>query len=184
MRSFFNSTFGGVAATVCALGVLIFVSAKNNIITTLPLAPEVNYVLTDGSIINTASFKGKVTYVNFWATSCSTCVAEMPNLTATFQKFSPQGFDVLAVAMPYDPPAYVMNYTQTRQLPFKVAIDNTGQVTRAWGDIKATPTGFLLNQQGRIVKTYVGAPDFAQLQILVADLLLHPVGSDSNKTQK
>ena len=48
--------------------------------------------------------------------------------------------DTIAVAMAYDPPSYVVNYAQTRKLPFKVAIDNTGAVAKAWGDVQLTPT--------------------------------------------
>ena len=89
-------------------------------------APESTFVLLDGSKQTTADLKGKVTLVNFWATSCVTCVAEMPKIIATHNKYKAQGYDTLAVAMSYDPPSYVVNYAQTRQLPFKVAIDNTG----------------------------------------------------------
>ena len=134
-------------------------------------APESTFVLLDGSKKTTADFKGKVTLVNFWATSCVTCVAEMPQLIATHQKYAPQGYNTLAVAMSYDPPSYVVNYTETRQLPFKVAIDNTGAVAKAWGDVKLTPTTYLVNKRGEIVKQYVGEPDFAALHQLIEKLL-------------
>ncbi len=134
-------------------------------------APESTFVLLDGSKKSTADFKGKVTLVNFWATSCVTCVAEMPQLIATHQKYATQGFDTVAVAMSYDPPSYVVNYTETRQLPFKVAIDNTGAVAKAWGDVKLTPTTYLVNKRGEIVKQYVGQPDFAALHLLIEKLL-------------
>ena len=77
----------------------------------------------------------------------------------------------MAVAMSYDPPSYVVNFAQTRQLPFKVAIDNTGSVARAWGGVQLTPTTFLLNKRGEIVKRYVGAPNFAELHQLIEKLL-------------
>jgi peroxiredoxin len=134
-------------------------------------APQSTFVLLDGSTKNTADFKGNVTLVNFWATSCTTCVAEMPQLIATHEKFKAQGFDTVAVAMSYDPPAYVVNFAQTRKLPFKVAIDNTGSVAKAWGEVRLTPTTFLVNKQGEIVKRYVGEPDFAALHKLVESLL-------------
>ena len=134
-------------------------------------APESTFVLLDGSKKSTADFKGKVTLVNFWATSCVTCVAEMPKLIATHQKYAAQGYDTVAVAMSYDPPSYVVNYTETRQLPFKVAIDNTGAVAKAWGDVKLTPTTYLVNKRGEIVKQYVGEPDFAALHQLIEKLL-------------
>ena len=134
-------------------------------------APESTFVLLDGSKKSTADFKGKVTLVNFWATSCVTCVAEMPKLIATHQKYAAQGYETVAVAMSYDPPSYVVNYTETRRLPFKVAIDNTGAVAKAWGDVKLTPTTYLVNKRGEIVKQYVGQPDFAALHLLIEKLL-------------
>ncbi len=109
--------------------------------------------------------------VNFWATSCTTCVAEMPELVATYNKYKDRGYVTLAVAMSYDPPSYVVNFVQSRQLPFQVAIDNTGAVAREWGDVKLTPTTFLVNKQGEVVKRFVGTPDFAQLDKLIEKLL-------------
>ena len=121
--------------------------------------------------MSATQLQGKVSLVNFWATSCTTCVAEMPEIVATYKKYKDQGYETMAVAMSYDPPSYVVNFAQTRQLPFKVAIDNTGAVARAWGDIQLTPTTFLLNKRGEIVKRYVGAPNFAELHQLIEKLL-------------
>ena len=134
-------------------------------------APNSTFVLLDGSKQTTADLKGKVTLVNFWATSCVTCIAEMPKVISTYKKYQSQGYDTLAVAMSYDPPSYVVNYTETRQLPFKVAIDNTGAVAKAWGDVQLTPTTYLVNKRGEIVKRYVGEPDFAALHQLIEKLL-------------
>lgn len=134
-------------------------------------APLSTFVLLDGSSQTTQQLKGKVTLVNFWATSCTTCVAEMPDIVATYEKYKGQGFETLAVAMSYDPPSYVVNFTETRKLPFKVAIDNTGAVAKAWGDVKLTPTTYIVNKRGEIVKSYVGAPDFGELHKLIERLL-------------
>lgn len=134
-------------------------------------APASTFVLLDGSRQTTADFKGKVMLINFWATSCVTCVAEMPELIATHKKFASRGFDTVAVAMSYDPPSYVVNFAETRQLPFKVAIDNTGAVAKAWGEVQLTPTTYLVNKQGQIVKEYVGQPDFAAMHQLIEKLL-------------
>jgi peroxiredoxin len=134
-------------------------------------APRVPYTLLDGSKSSTDAQRGKVLLVNFWATSCVTCVAEMPQIVATHDKFKGRGFDTLAVAMSYDPPAYVARFAQSRALPFGVAIDNTGAVAKAFGDVKMTPTTFLIDKQGRIVKQYLGAPDFAALDKLITELL-------------
>lgn len=135
------------------------------------VAPPSSFVLLDGSTQTTADLKGKVTLVNFWATSCTTCVAEMPQIVATYDKYQAKGYETIAVAMSYDPPSYVVNFAETRKLPFKVAIDNTGAVAQAWGDVKLTPTTYLVNKQGEIVKKYVGAPNFDDLHKLIEKLL-------------
>ncbi|MFN7443721.1 MAG: TlpA disulfide reductase family protein [Curvibacter sp.] len=134
-------------------------------------APDTSFVLLDGSKQNTGDFRGKVVLVNFWATSCTSCVAEMPQLMATYEKYRSRGYETVAVAMSYDPPSYVVNFSQTRKLPFKVAIDNTGAVANAWGDVRLTPTTYLVNKQGEIVKKYVGEPDFGELHRLIERLL-------------
>jgi peroxiredoxin len=134
-------------------------------------APASRFVLLDGSTTSTSDLQGKVTLVNFWATSCVTCVKEMPELVATYNKYQSKGFETVAVAMEYDRPAWVLHFAQTRQLPFKVALDNTGEIATAWGDVKLTPTTYLVDRQGRIVKRYVGEPDFAALHQLIEKLL-------------
>lgn len=135
------------------------------------VAPNSSFVLLDASKTTTEDFRGKVTLVNFWATSCTTCVAEMPKMIATYNQYHPKGYDMVAVAMAYDPPSYVVNYAETRKLPFKVAIDNTGAIAKAWGEVQLTPTTYLLDKKGVIVKRYVGEPNFAELHALIEKLL-------------
>ena len=134
-------------------------------------APDAAFTRLDGSTGRMAELRGKVVLVNFWATSCASCVAEMPGLIDTHQRFKARGYETLAVAMSYDPPAYVSNFAQRRELPFWVAIDNTGAIAKAFGDIRITPTTFLIDKRGNIVKRYVGAPDFKALNALVEQLL-------------
>ena len=156
----------GVAlAAFAGIGAYVYLGAGQQ------AAPSSTFVLLDGSQQTTADLRGKVTLVNFWATSCTTCVAEMPDIVRTYDKYRAQGFETMAVAMSYDPPSYVVNFAESRKLPFKVAIDNTGAVARAWGDIKITPTTYIVNKRGEIVKSYVGAPDFAELHRLIEKLL-------------
>jgi peroxiredoxin len=155
-----------VAAVVAvAAGAAVFLAGGAS------AAPESTFVLLDGSQRTTADLKGKVTLVNFWATSCVTCVAEMPKMVATYNKYHGKGYEHMAVAMSYDPPSYVVNYAATRKLPFQVAIDNTGNVARAWGEVQLTPTSYVVNRKGEIVKRYVGEPDFAELHRLIEKLL-------------
>lgn len=167
MSSVSNAVCRIALASVLALGTLAGLAGCGG----AQLAPESTFVLLDGSKKTTADLKGKVTLVNFWATSCVTCVAEMPQIISTYNKYQGRGYDTLAVAMSYDPPSYVVNYAETRQLPFKVAIDNTGAVAKAWGDVQLTPTTYVVNKRGEIVKQYVGEPDFAALHQLIEKLL-------------
>jgi peroxiredoxin len=134
-------------------------------------APNVAYTLLDGRQTDLQALRGKVVLVNFWATSCTTCVHEMPQIVATHEQFKSRGYDTLAVAMSYDPPAYVVHFAETRKLPFGVAIDNTGTVAKSFGDVRLTPTSYLINKRGEIVKRYVGEPDFPALHALVEKLL-------------
>lgn len=156
---------GAVAAAVVAVGAYMALGGSRD------AAPQSTFVLLDGSRKTTADLKGRVTLVNFWATSCVTCMGEMPKIIATYDKYHGKGFDTLAVAMSYDPPSYVVNYSESRKLPFKVAIDNTGTVAKAWGDVQLTPTTYLVNKHGEIVKRYIGEPDFAELHQLIEKLL-------------
>jgi peroxiredoxin len=134
-------------------------------------APVVEYTLLNGAKVSSQQWAGKVMVVNFWATSCATCVKEMPQIVATHEKFKARGLDTLAVAMSYDPPAFVARFAETRKLPFGVAIDNTGNVANAFGPVQMTPTTLLINKRGEIVKRYVGEPDFAAMHGLIDKLL-------------
>lgn len=159
------------ALYVAATALAVAVGAAVYLNTGVAAAPASTFVLLDGSTRSTEDLKGRVTLVNFWATSCTTCVAEMPKVIATYDKYKARGYDTVAVAMSYDPPSYVVNFAQTRKLPFPVAIDNTGAVAKAWGDVQLTPTTYIVNKRGQIVKRYVGEPDFAELHALIERLL-------------
>ena len=133
-------------------------------------APAVSYTLLDGRKSDLAALRGHVVLVNFWATDCAPCVEEMPAMVANWRRFSPRGFETLAVSMRYDPPALVSNFAQARALPFGVVIDNTGEIARRLGNVQFTPTSLLINKRGEIVKRWVGKTDFEALAPLIAEL--------------
>ncbi|MBC8749962.1 peroxiredoxin [Paraburkholderia sp. WC7.3g] len=132
--------------------------------------PDASFTLLSGQKLTTADLKGKVYLVNFWATNCDTCMKEMPQMVETYNRFKGQGLEFVAVAMNYDAPMYVTNYAQTRQLPFKVAMDD-GSAARQFGNVQLTPTTFVVDKDGRILKRYVGEPQFAELDQLLAKAL-------------
>ena len=137
-------------------------------------APDVPMVLLNGQSQRMSDLRGQVVLVNFWATSCSTCMHEMPKLVEIYQQHKGKGLRTVAVAMSYDPPAFVANYAQSRQLPFDVAIDNTGKVAESFGRVQLTPTTFVVNKRGQIVKQYVGEPDYVALNALIVQLQGEP----------
>jgi len=132
-----------------------------------PGAPEVTFTTLDGRQLSTAQLHGKVTLVNFWATTCSGCIAEMPELVETYQRYHDAGFELIAVAMAYDPPSQVASFVKARSLPFTVALDTQGHVAQAFNDVKLTPTAFVIDKQGRIVSHVVGELDFQALHALL-----------------
>ena len=136
-----------------------------------PTAPNVTVSSIDGQKISSQDLRGKVVMVNFWATSCATCVKEMPQMVDTYNKFRKQGLEFVAVAMSYDPPNYVLNYAETRKLPFKVALDSGGDLAKQFGDVAMTPTTFVIGKDGKILKRYLGEPDFPALHKLLAESL-------------
>lgn len=166
-----TSTARFLRFTVAALGLSAAAVSAVLALTAPERAPAIAYTLLDGSRHHSDALRGKVVLVNFWATSCTSCIKEMPLLAANHRKFASRGFETLAVAMHYDPPAYVVNYAQSRQLPFPVVIDNTGEIARRYGKVQVTPTTFVLDKKGRIAHRYVGPPDAAHLDALISRLL-------------
>jgi peroxiredoxin len=154
----------GVAALVIAAVAYLTLGARQ-------AAPSVTFTALDGQTFTSESLKGRVVMVNFWATSCVTCIKEMPQMTETYNKYKDQGLEFVAVAMSYDPPNYVLNYAQTRKLPFKVALDPQGELAKSFGDVKLTPTTYVIDKEGNIIKRYVGEPEFTQLHKLLEKAL-------------
>ena len=132
--------------------------------------PDATFTLLSGQKVSTADLKGKVYLVNFWATDCETCIKEMPQMVDTYNRFKGRGLEFVAVAMKYDAPMYVVNYSQTRQLPFKVAMDD-GSAAKVFGNVQMTPTTFVVDKNGTILKRYVGEPQFAELDQLLQKAL-------------
>ena len=155
-----------LAIAVVAIGGAAYFSfsAKN-------AAPQVTFTGLNGEKFSTASLRGKVVMVNFWATSCATCIKEMPEMVETYQKFKGKGLEFVAVAMSYDRADYVLNFVETRKLPFKVALDVKGDLANSFGDVKLTPTTFVIDKSGNIIKRYVGEPEFPALHQLLEQAL-------------
>jgi peroxiredoxin len=95
----------------------------------------------------------------------------MPEIASTHIKFRERGFETIAVAMRHDPPNYVLNFVENNRLPFTVALDPLGELARAFGEVKLTPTTFVIDKRGKIVTRILGEPDFAKLHALIEEKL-------------
>ena len=147
--------------------VLIVVAALAYAMLSKPDAPAVTFVTLEGQPIQLDSLRGKVVLVNFWATSFPGCIKEMPGMVETYNQYKAKGFEIVAVAMSYDPPSHVVNFTQTRKLPFPVALDVKGELAQAFGDVRLTPTSFIIGKEGQILEQKLGELDFVKLNALL-----------------
>jgi len=152
-----------IAAALVAAGVFVYFDK--------PLAPSVSFTTLQGEQFDTAALRGKVALVNFWATTCVTCIEEMPDLIRTHEKYAARGLEIIAVAMSDDSEERVRAYAEKTALPFKVALDPKGRIAEDFNNVRMTPTTFLINSQGQIVQTYLGKPNFDALHALLEKLL-------------
>jgi peroxiredoxin len=157
----FNKPFLIAVALLAILGALAYALMDR------PAAPAATFTTLEGKSIVLDELRGKVVLVNFWATSCPGCIKEMPDLIETYTQYQGRGFEVVAVAMSYDPPNYVASFVQTRQLPFPVALDVGGDHARAFGNVQLTPTSFIIGKDGRILEQKLGELDFVKLKALL-----------------
>ncbi|QYF95264.1 redoxin family protein [Massilia sp. PAMC28688] len=157
-----------IGMVVAALAIGGYVTMRE---TPLAAAPAVTFVTIKGEKIPSQSLRGKVVMVNFWATSCVSCVREMPQMVETYNKFNSQGLEFVAVAMNYDRPDHVINFAEKHKLPFTVALDSGGDIAKAFNDVTMTPTTFVIDRDGNIIKRYVGEPDFAAVHLLLQGAL-------------
>ena len=133
--------------------------------------PSVSIATIDGRSFDAAAVAGRPVLVAFWSTTCVVCLREMPDMEALYRRLSPRGFEVIAVSMPWDPPDEVVRLARARALPYPVALDVTGAVAKAFGDVSTTPTHFLIDPGGEVAFRSTGALDFAALDDRLRSML-------------
>jgi thiol-disulfide isomerase/thioredoxin len=129
---------------------------------TPPAPPVVRFSTLAGESFHLSELRGKVVLVNFWATYCGTCMQEMPKMIETHRRLAPRGLETVAVAVRHDDRARVAQYA--KNLPFKVVYDARGEAAREFGNVRITPTSFLIDRQGNVLKRFVGEPDWAEVE--------------------
>lgn len=147
-------------------GLLWFFSQTNS-----TPAPNVHFTTIKNKSIELAALKGKPVLVTFWATDCPGCIAEIPHLIDLYQQYHPQGLEIIAVAMYYDPPNHVVNMSQAKQIPYDVALDLHADHAKAFGRVQLTPTTFLINPEGYITLQKIGEFDLDDMKQRIEKLL-------------
>lgn len=145
-------------------GIAIVTASAIFLLRSAPQAPELTFKTLDNQSMSLGQLKGKVVLVNFWATSCSGCMAEMPDLIRIQQRFGKEGYQTVAIAMAYDQRSYIDTYQQKTQMPFLISHDTENKAADAFGGVTLTPTTFLIGKNGEILQKYVGTPDMEELQ--------------------
>lgn len=140
----------------------------------LARVPDIQVTTIKGKQVSLAGLRGQPLLVNFWATTCSGCIREMPHLVELYQELSPRGFEVIGIAMAYDPPNRVIALSEARSIPYPIALDINSDAARAFGDVRLTPSSFLIAPDGRVVHQRIGELDMAKVRSLVLSMLTDP----------
>ncbi|MGB0866652.1 MAG: TlpA disulfide reductase family protein [Granulosicoccaceae bacterium] len=127
-------------------------------------APNVTFNTLDGQQIELEQLRGRPVLVNFWATTCPSCMEEMPHLMELYDELHPDGFEMVGVAMAYDPPNQVLELSEAVKLPYNISLDIDYAIADAFGDVRLTPTSFLIDPEGKIVLHKLGMLDMSSLR--------------------
>lgn len=133
-----------------------------------PTAPDITFSTITGEKIALSQLRGKPVLITFWATSCESCIKEVPQLIELHREFYLKGLNIIAVAMPYDPPSRVLEFSKLNFLPYRVALDMQSEAVNAF-HVMATPTTVLIAPNGKMVWQKTGLFDVNELKTLLKE---------------
>lgn len=109
----------------------------------------------NGKTLQLADYKGKVVFLNFWATWCPPCKEEMPAMERLYQRYKERGLVILALSVDTEGAPIVVPFVKEYKLTFPVGLDPKMSVAERYG-VRGLPTSFLVDQQGALVALALG----------------------------
>ncbi len=131
-----------------------------------PEAPDFTLLDLDGETHHLADYRGKVVIVNFWATWCPPCRAEMPSMQRAWEKLRNQGVVMLGIDVGEDEET-VFQFLADYPVEFPLLLDRDSRVVDAWG-VRGLPTTFVVDPEGRLVYRAVGGREWDSPDLLEA----------------
>jgi thiol-disulfide isomerase/thioredoxin len=118
-------------------------------------APEFTLRQANGTETKLADYRGKVVLLNFWATWCGPCKAEIPWFIEFEKKYQGRGFAVLGVSLDDDGWKVVTPYVQKMAMNYRVLLGNDA-IAKLYGGVDSLPTTFIIDRSGKIAATHTG----------------------------
>lgn len=142
------------------------IPAKSQPAAKLPQMAKVGYIAPDfqlknlkGEWVDLNAFRGKIILINFWATWCGPCRAEMPSMEEMYNGFNRKDFEILAVSTDEDGLRSVVPFLQEYRFSFPVLIDDTLRINDLYG-VSSIPTSVIVDRNGMITNRFFGAIDW------------------------
>ena len=137
---------------------------------TRQVAPKFELKDSNGKVVTPEEYKGRVLLLNFWATWCVPCKAEIPWFQEFDTKLKDKGFAVLGVSMDEEGWDAVKPYVAEKKIAYRMVI-GTEEVSTRYGGIDSLPTTFIIDREGKIAAIHSGLVSKATYQKEIEDLL-------------